>query len=893
MRPPPLLQPLAPPASFVQHPVPRQQRPQLAPPPTAFGSQRQPASLAPALAPPPTAFDSQQQQPASLAPALAPPPTAFGSQRQPASLAPGLAPPPTAFGSQQQQPASLAPALAPPPTAFGQQQPASLGQPSSFGAQSSSLGAKLGSPLAVEHASVVERAQNCPDQFMNLSLQAVPRTKALLNEMGVPLGLIVEPLSFVGDAGARPPVINFGAVGVIRCAECRAYINPFVSFTNGGQTWVCSLCRHANQTPDPYYSQTDAAGRRYDLGSHPELTQGCVEFVATQEYTYRPPQPPVYFFVLDVSQCAVSSGALDTALQAVRTSLDRLPDSGGRARVGLLAFDERLHFFRMAAERAQPQMLVVADLGDLFVPVAHDELLVNLADCRAQFEQALELVAANAKQRGSGFGSAGAALGPALRVAAAIVRSWGGKLVVLQCSLPSCGDGALADRHAPELLNSDREHVLLKPQTQFYKNIALDCSRHQTSIDLFAFAEARYVDLATLGVLAELTGGRCHLYTASAERERLYYDLIDALSRETAFEACMRVRCSQGVKVHRHYGNFFMKNVDLLATPVVDSDTAVGAQLTLERAALPEHVGHVCVQAALLYTTCSGERRIRVMTSCLPVSADLGTLLRTANVDVAVALTAKMAVTKACGAGTAKLSAARTALANQCVDIVRAARRAGLAASPLAERMPLYTFAITRHWALSADSGALRHADWRADAMATLRHANVALSMASIHPRLYALHSMASNVGHRDESAPTSSAIVMPARLPLSSEHMDRRGAFLLDNGVRLYLWLGPDAPPALIQSLLGVASFADVDASLTQLPKLDNAYSTRVNAIVDAIRLSHPPYTYQPLAIVKHQDPACASNAAIFFDMLIQDKSSSKISFVDFQRQINARVIK
>ena len=51
---------------------------------------------------------------------------------------------------------------------------------------------------------------------------------------------------------------------------------------------------------------------------------------------------------------------------------------------------------------------------------------------------------------------------------------------------------------------------------------------------------------------------------------------------------------------------------------------------------------YVSIQNALLYTTSSGERRIRVATVCLPVTATLADLFRFADLTSVVALTAKM-----------------------------------------------------------------------------------------------------------------------------------------------------------------------------------------------------------------------------------------------------------
>ncbi len=48
--------------------------------------------------------------------------------------------------------------------------------------------------------------------------------------------------------------------------------------------------------------------------------------------------PPVYFFLLDVSFAAISSGMLATATAAIKASLDRLPGDE-RTLIGFLTFD--------------------------------------------------------------------------------------------------------------------------------------------------------------------------------------------------------------------------------------------------------------------------------------------------------------------------------------------------------------------------------------------------------------------------------------------------------------------------------------------------------------------------------------------------------------------------
>ena len=74
------------------------------------------------------------------------------------------------------------------------------------------------------------------------------------------------------------------------------------------------------------------------------------------------------------------------------------------------------------------------------------------------------------------------------------------------------------------------------------------------------------------------------------------------------------------------YGNFFIRGTDLLALPNVTQDTAFNVELAHEEVLTPGTV--IGIQAALLYTTSSGERRINVHTMAAPVSQLLADLFK-------------------------------------------------------------------------------------------------------------------------------------------------------------------------------------------------------------------------------------------------------------------------
>lgn len=43
----------------------------------------------------------------------------------------------------------------------------------------------------------------------------------------------------------------------------------------------------------------------------------------------------------------------------------------------------------------------------------------------------------------------------------------------------------------------------------------------------------------------------------------------------------MRIRCSKGLKITAHHGNFFIRSTDLLAIPNTDEDKAFSFQISL------------------------------------------------------------------------------------------------------------------------------------------------------------------------------------------------------------------------------------------------------------------------------------------------------------------------
>lgn len=353
----------------------------------------------------------------------------------------------------------------------------------------------------------------------------------------------------------------------------------------------------------------------------------------------RPPQPPVYFFLIDTCYAAVQSGMFNSVVQAIKDSVAELPGDS-RTQIGFLTYDRVLHYYNLKSTLSQPQMLVVPDIENVFVPLP-DDLLVNLRESQHLVEALLDKLPsmfAHTQQVESAFG-------PALKAAFSVIKHIGGKLLVFQSSMPQVGNGKLANREDPKLFGTDKESTLItpiEPAATFYKDYALDCSRQQIGIDLFLFPTA-FIDVGTLGVLPQITGGQLYYYPgfrAAKDGEAVMSDIRTNLSRYTSWEAVIRVRYSRGLKVIAQHGNFFIRSTDLLAVPTTDEDKAFAFQLGISENLT--NTKYSFVQSALLYTTSSGERRIRVLTASLPVISTTSDIFRCADVGGVINLIAKM-----------------------------------------------------------------------------------------------------------------------------------------------------------------------------------------------------------------------------------------------------------
>lgn len=233
--------------------------------------------------------------------------------------------------------------------------------------------------------------------------------------------------------------------------------------------------------------------------------------------------------------------------------------------------------------------------------------------------------------------SAEAALGAAVRGAQACLSTIGGQVNVFLSTIPTVGPGSLKHREDTKLYGTDKEKNLFAPQDPFYREAAEECVEAGIGVNVFFFP-SQYIDVATVGLLPGLTGGELYFhprFDPVRDGVKLHSQIQRCVLREAGYNVTMRVRCSNGLHVAQHYGNFFQRNTTDVEMGICDADKAIACLVKHEGRLDEKQEAHF--QCAMLYTTATGQRRVRCHNIAVPVTSLLGNVFRYADMDSTVA----------------------------------------------------------------------------------------------------------------------------------------------------------------------------------------------------------------------------------------------------------------
>lgn len=119
--------------------------------------------------------------------------------------------------------------------------------------------------------------------------------------------------------------------------------------------------------------------------------------------------------------------------------------------------------------------------------------------------------------------------------------------------------------------------------------------------------------------------------------------------------------------------------------------------------------------------------------------------------------------------------------------------------------------------------------DDRTYAMHFVAVMDLPMSVGFFYPRLIPIHDVDADDVH------------IPAPIRCTAEKLADNGAYIVENGVYMFIWLGLSLAPEFTQAVFNTQCAQQVDTDRPGIPVLDNPLSKRVRGIIDDIQAERP----------------------------------------------------
>jgi protein transport protein SEC24 len=754
----------------------------------------------------------------------------------------------------------------------------------------------FGNPPAAWSKYFVDDRGSCSPRFMRSTLSQIPNSSSLLNQTRIPMAVVVQPLADVGIEEEEVPILDGGASGPIRCRRCSAYISPFARFVENGRCYICPMCSTQNEVPDEYFSPIEGNGLRRDIAERQELWRGSVDWIAPADFITRTEaEPPLILFVIDVSATSLQSGLLRGFVNSAKQIMEAQFAEDSNVQFGFITFNKSIHFWRLVPKL---QLVMVPHVDHVFSPLPASCLIANYATQRQLIDAFFNEVILTFPQQQT-QSAAESCLGSAINAAMlAIGNKRGGRIVLLQSSLPNQGPFALKSREDVSSYGKDAERNFYQPFGKQYASLAGECAKRFIQIDTLACGSG-YCDLATLGDLSRLTGGHFAYmpgFALETHEEKLYYDLFRIMTRAHGSEAIGRLRTSEGLVVDSYSGHFMPGEGDVELAGIDADQTLV---VYLKHDGSIDEKKNAVIQFAMVHTNEAGQRLIRVHTLAMHATNVIANVFKSADMS-AVFLALIRSTLSTLGKDT--ISEIRTEITNRTAAILASYRKyctksgrndQELILPEALKLLPVHILGVLKSILLSnptsvADIPSI--ADMRMAYVRLMFSASLESLIPHFYPRIYSVHKLhrrleverlrrltkESDAASDEEEDDDNSfygiplpgdedhygSYWLPGLIRASAAELEAGGVYLMDTGEAIVLAFHPPIDTNISSVLL------NEQGQLIYNEESD--LNTRVWKMIEAIRYRRP--SYQPVLLTDTSQNTPARR--LFYSRFIEDGS-------------------
>ena len=429
--------------------------------------------------------------------------------------------------------------------------------------------------------------------MLRTSSEAFPATKKLMSD--IPYVLRVE----FGELAHDVTKIIGKPIACQKCGGFLISVDQVEEDEKVGKHFTCPFCGTLNLIGGEVF----LAGEDTDfmLVPAPERTGTGTDSMSVGGKSF--------LALIDVSG-SMAGANLSAVKRSLTTSIDSLAANSPETSFGLIEFESSVLFRNLATGDA------------LQLPLGSFPNYESIVESTKRMLDSIRLVQVGKnseklkKHVSSLRDQGGTALGPAVAMASVIAKHRNvGRVVLLTDGLANEGIGAL-------------EGYQVTPASSFYEQLGKEFMDLGTAVDVVGIASGAGMELKTLGLLAEATGGQMY-YVTPNELDKSISELAGAtlLGRDVE----VKLVTPEGVKVKDASG-VSRAVIDELTKKKESKIGVVGENHELYFEVEPESeikASEVSIQVQVEYTDEEGARRVRAVTTTLKVAKKEGDVMET------------------------------------------------------------------------------------------------------------------------------------------------------------------------------------------------------------------------------------------------------------------------
>ncbi|EFO61950.1 Sec24 [Giardia lamblia P15] len=499
--------------------------------------------------------------------------------------------------------------------------------------------------------------QTCTSSYMMTTHKVFPRNSALESQMKFSLGLIVEPLSTIGDT--KVTLQQDTGLQLPRCSFCGAYINGYNRFTDTRTTVFCCICDELTRLPPAY-----SALLRNVSTIRPELSHEAYDYLCPAqtvgvgaEYTelINTSTGHACYYAIELTEHTIRTKKAIEVLTAILGHLDYLVEVHNRSNcpvyIGLLFFNTYVHVLARTSPNSQDLCIYsLIDRNTLPVP---DGFLISISDLHSfnalysfikrtihtlMLKQTLSFVPPTLTQVRQ------TELAHALELMAEVLKARGGRVIMFISTQPKnlvsgqydgSGRTACQDNHF-------NMKSLFSCLSVFYGNMAIRLVRLKISVSTVLMPAS---SISGFGSVLELTrhtnGGLWYVekFCPHAAEAPIQLFLQREFGETTCFDVYCLIHLPKQLSIKYVLGTVMHRSDVAIYLAAATQASCCGVRLQVH-GEIDRDITYY--QSHTSFVTFSGQRVIRVCTKPLRLSSNIIRIITSVNSHVLVNMYAKL-----------------------------------------------------------------------------------------------------------------------------------------------------------------------------------------------------------------------------------------------------------